>query len=302
MPTKKDFEWVGSQGGRTVTNGKGENLEKEKPSLADKILAHKERMKEAELVTQASDEGEGGKGESLATTIVTKSIDATDKAVARLNEDTATLKKEIAEGRLEAQNNWKLFIDEKLERIKDAEAQAAKSAQKAGEAGAPPDVFAVYDKVQGELAKLLASQPPPAAEAQTGIKDETRITLARMELDQTRVLAEIQAQQQQHQQEFAIRMAEFTEESKRRWAEYNDGKRFKEQGLSGFQDLAAAIGAGIRQDQGEAAGIAEESSLEASLGSFPCQFCHTNIEVPPGTQKVVCPNEECGATFNLKGK
>lgn len=297
MPTKKQSDWLQSQGGRTVKDNKGANMGEEKPSLADKLMKKKEEAIELQMTAQAlgggnveADESETLKLAKEVMQIQRETVKSVDDARKRTEE--ALAKAETAKN--EAQT---ALYTHQLDAIKDAEARV----KVASEAKPTPgkSELEIFRKVRDEMQELMPEKPEAATPP--GISEATQLKITQLQLEQQRVLAQMQADRERQNREFDLKLAEFNENSRQRWAEYNDNKALREQGLSGLQDIAASIGAAVK---GESGGVEETEGehVEASISSFPCQFCQTPVPVHPGDTKVKCPNEECGAQYDIKAK
>ena len=134
-----------------------------------------------------------------------------------------------------------------------------------------------------------------------GISEQTTLTLEKMRYDHEKEKSVIDLKIAEMNNNFQIEMLKFNEESRRRWREYEDGQKFKQHGLQGFEDLAASIAAGIDRGRGGQPSE-EEAVIEVETSKFKCQFCKSEIEVGDGVGMVTCPNPECNAEYNVKGK
>lgn len=288
------------------------------PNLADRINQRVEEAIEAkataaaygininEAVNKKTDEGQG-----LATSIVTNAMQTQEKAIERMQSDAKELKEEIKEANAAAARAEYSLLNEKLDRIQDAQKKSDESAKKAAEAGAPRSSFDVYYEVKGALDKMVsdmrANQPVQAAQPSTANELSVQIELKKLELEQQRVLGEISANAKASDREFELKIRQFSADENYRKLEYEDKKNFRQQGLQGLTDIIGAFGAGIGRDMGEPGqetviepqpGEGEE--MGAYITSFPCSVCGEPVNVEPGSAIARC--SDCGATFSIKPK
>lgn len=314
MPTEKDVEWLQGQGARAKDN-KAESLSEKEPSLAEEVLGlQKEAVKIAATRQALGLEVPSVRpAESLASTIVTKSMDATDNAIRRLNEESAGLRKEILELQKQSFEHQNAFFNERMERIQDLNARVEAAAQNAQNAGAPKSAFENYKEVKAELAGVVSELVPPRT-TQSGVSDEVAIALKKMEIDQQRLMEQMRQDSVRQDRQFTLQLKQFDEESRRRWAEYQDTKTIRTDAMEGLQDVLGSLGKSLRVKTEDAeenshpaasgAGMNSatpgETSISGSIAEFPCQFCKTKVPVEKGDTVVTCPNSECGAKYEIK--
>ncbi len=247
--------------------------------------------------------------DSITTTIVTKAMDTQDKAIQRMESDAKELKDEVKEANQAVANmQWEL-LNEKLGRIEEAQKKSDESAKNAAAAGAPKDAFGYYNQVKDELGKLVQSLPQkePAPQHGGGMSDATQIRLKELELEQVRILEEIRQENQRANQEFQLKLAEFSDNKELRKMEYEDKRRFRQEGLQGLTDFATAIGASISAERGVPAETSEEVARPsrvktgkeetAYIGAFDCAECGKEVLVTAGQNIATCPG--CGAKYTV---
>jgi len=294
-----------------------ENQTEKKPDLVTRIKEAREDALVEKAVTQVfglDNKAEAAeKPESLASQIVTKSMETQTTLIKQMGEDTKELKKEVDAANKSASEMQYALLSQQLTQIQTAQAKADESAKAALGAGAPKDAFGFYAQVKGELEKLTSKVTTPAAVTQTGMSDETQMRRKELELEQQRVLAQITSDNTKAQQEFSLKLAEFQDNKEIRRMEYADKKSFRTEGLQGVTDLVAAIGAGITQQGGpteEDTEVAMEHPTKvgaskdkgAYINSFKCSLCGGEVPVNDGQEMATCPNPECNASFTIKDK
>lgn len=244
---------------------------------------------------------EGG-GESLTASIVNKSIEQQTALMNQLNLQIAQAHKDLLEARKEREQAQTQLYTERVTILQEEKKKLDETAQQAKSAGVPHTELQAYKNVKAalkdEIDELKKSTPSPASPI--GMSDETQIRLTQMQLDQQRLLTQMQLDHEARQKEWDLKMAEFNEASNRRWAEYKDSKDFREKGMEGFSDIAAAVASGVSKKRATEAG--GETVIKGRVGKFPCQFCKTPVTVEPGSTTVKCPNEECGAEYEVRSK
>lgn len=296
MPAQADKEFAGIIGGRTVKDKPELDNEPKKPGFAQQIL---EDQKEALRVRAVQDTlgigaTSGGKPD-LATQIVTKSMETTDKAVGRLQEETEKLRQELIGAQKLAQENMNALYTERLARIGEAQQRMELAAQRAAEAGAPKDAFATYKEVQSAFEGFLSNQPQPQV-APRGMSDEVAITLKKMELEQARMLLELQQSAEVSRREFDLKLKQLEVDHSYKLLEHKDKMDTRRTGIETFQDLAQSVGKAVRSER-ETAEVAQ--GVKAAITSFPCQLCGTAIPMPEDGGEIKCPKAGCGATYSI---
>ena len=297
MPSKKDLAWLGKQGGRTVTTNGGE----EKPDeMLDGILSAETKgmklaafKRGAGIAEPAAQPAAPPAAEALANTIVTQSMKVQEHYVGQLNLETANLRKEIAEISKSGAQTQVQLLSEMYARINDKQEAMDKTARDAAAAGAPPDVFTTYFKVKEQLEKIA---PPPTSPAPApGPDGAIQLQITQMKLEHDERMAQMTADNARQDKQWQLTLLQFQEESKRNWAEYGDKKNFRQDGMSGLQDLVSAVTSGIQVEQGGGG----EPGGTATISNFACQQCQTPIAVPPGAATVTCSNPECLAQYKV---
>ena len=303
-------EWLNKQGGRTVTDPKSGDFNKDKPSISERVADKLVEAKELEMIKNAMS-GNEQRGDSLATGIVIKSMDIQGQAVTELNKTVGKLQDEIKEANRIAASANQALLEEKINSLKFMYDQTEVAKKKAEDAGAPPSVFDSFRMVRKELQEFQDSQPRPLPVAQAFPSDETRMALQRMEQEQARELARMQDERIARDREWQLRLREFDDNSKRQWAEYHDKKQFQAQGLSGLEDLLGSVTAGINRETGVATGPPKEKTsgppesgphLEATITQFPCARCGEMVTVQPGASESFCDNEDCQSVYKIEQK
>lgn len=279
----------------------GKKDENKEPSAVDRIIEARVKGEEAKAAIQGL--GGTGGGESVQTSIVTTAMQQQKVIMDQLNQQVAEANKELLAARKEREEAQTQLYNERIS-ILQGEKQKLDETAKAAGPKAPKSEMEAYRDIRAELQKeideLKKNAPPPATGAGTGVSDATQITLKKLELDQAKVLEGMQADRADKQQAFDLKLREFDEDSKRRWAEYADSRAFRQQGIEGVTDLVGAIGAGITKEMPPGKGKA--GAVEASISQFPCQICGTLIPVEPGETHVFCSNEECKAEYDITKK
>lgn len=287
-----------------------------KKSLAQELI---EDQKEAIRLKATSDAlgiqlGSGVKGEekpeSLQSQIVTNAMNTQNKLIEAMDAKTEKLEVKVEEANKSVAAMQFELLQDQVKQLRETQQEAIAAVKEAQAAGAPKDAFGYYSQVSSELEKLV-EKIKPAKEAEgaqhTGMSEATQIKLKELELQQQQVLAQITADNTRAREQFTLQMAEFQDNKDTRKLEYQDKKKFREDGLQGFTDLAAALGAGMSQG-GEAVGrsrradVSEEAEAGAYVSSFKCEFCGSDVSVAEGQGVAQCSNPECGAQYTIKAK
>lgn len=236
---------------------------------------------------------------SLSTTIVTNAM-ATQEAAIKRAEDSA----EANDGKVEKYREEARLAGERVHEVQID--QLAKmmgtinSTMEDIKRGAQPKTAIETIQEAEALLTLMHSKVAPTAPAAPAVDTKLTLELEQMKQNHEMAIKHLDMELAKMNQEFQLKMAEFSDGKALRWREYEDKKAFRHDGLTGFQDLIGAVSQGISQDMGVSGGA--EESMGASVSNFPCEFCGTTIEVPPGGGKVTCPNPECKAEFNISKK
>lgn len=286
------------------------NKETEQPSAADRVI--EARIKAEEV--KATLDGLGGsakppEGDSLSVTIVKASMEQQTAILNQLTNQITQVHKDLDAARLEREQAQTQLYNERISILQQQKQELDQKAQEAKGAGVPPSQLDIYRSVRLELQKeideLKKDQPEPLPLSVKGMSDETQIRLKEMELEQARILTEMTLSREEKEKEWDLKLRQFDDEAKLRWAEYKDKKDFREKGLEGFEDLAHSVAEGITREREGGGSVksrksGKEETIEASIRGFACQFCGTKIPVKPGDELVTCPNEECGAQYEVK--
>ena len=290
--------------------------EEKKKTVAERITAVEEDAMVLEATKKAHGGGEGGGGpvESLATQIVTKSMDTQTKLIETMGTNTKELEKKVDAANESAATMQFQLLQQQMGQLQQAQKKTDDSAKEALGAGAPKSAFEHYNSVKGELEKLVSAvkAAEPAPQPQQGMSDSTQIRLKELEMDQQRVLAQITADNTRAQNAFNLKLAEFQDNKEIRRMEYQDKKGFRTEGMQGVTDLVAALGAGLEKngrpvnqgDTGTSEKVAgsEEAEMGAYISSFKCAVCGEDVPVQAGKGTAICPNPECNAGFTIKDK
>lgn len=305
MAHPQDKIFSDQMGGRTVKDDKDEHLAAEKPTLTERLKKASEDALEARMTAQIyggtpqGGEGGGEKPESLQASVVTSALTQMNNMVSEANMMAKEKEKEVIQARREADEARANLFTAQLVAIKNMQDGLAISSAKAAAQGTPEAMIATIEKY-GTMMEKLKPKVSTASEsvAATGVTDAVRIEIEKMRQGHAFAMKGLELQMLNQNNQFSLQMAQFEEDSKRRWREYEDGRDLKQSALGGFGDLASAISAGISRERGGPTG--EEEVIQASVGSFPCEFCKTMVPVNGGASKAVCPNTECGASYNIK--
>jgi len=302
---RNDRDFLQNVGGRTVTDSKADNL---KPGEADDIdqwiKDDKKALRYASfkqaLGVNTTPQSSGPS--DLASTIVTKSIQATDNVMKRLEDDAARLQRKTAELESRGHELTNQMYQQQLEALKEERARIREEAEKAKNTGSVSD-FDTYKKIRSEMDELMPPSPPSM-----GMNADVAIRLKELELAQQRDIQRWQEERDERDRRWQLDLMRFQDETKRYWVEIENKKSFRSEGLQGFSDLASSIRAAVSGAQnGEAPENnnnpigSNEANLEASPASFPCQFCESQVTVSsPDDSQANCG--KCGAQYNLRKK
>lgn len=271
------------------------------------ILAARQEAATQKAVEDAL--GIGGEKENLGSTIITKSMDITDRNLERQGAEVEKLRKEreATNDKLyqERMAHYNTFFTEREARLKDIEDRIAKASQQPGSTS-----IEIYKQVKGELASLFNEMEQfkkgtMGAQVGVGLDAATAIKLKQMELDQAIALNEMQEDRMQKQREWELTKLKWEDEKTFRWEQFHSSEKTKQGAWSGLSDLAASIGENVQITR---EGIAEqpppaeqkEQEIQAEITSFLCPLCKTKIMLPENAVEAICPNEECQATFKVE--
>jgi len=303
----QDKIFAEQMGGRTVKDDKDEHLAEEKPTFADKMKKASEDALEQKLIGQIygggsqGGDGGGGKADSIQATVVTSALTQMNSMVHEANMMAKAKEGEIIQARKEADEARANLFTSQLATIQNMQKDLAAATAKAAEQGTPEAAMGVikqYGAMMEELRPKVSTDGDAVAVKTRVVSDEVSIRLEEMRQGHEFKMEELKAQMANQNQQFQIQLLQFNEDSRRRWREYEDGKEMKQDALGGFSDLASALSAGISRERGIPA--EGEEVVEASVGSFPCEFCKTMVPVVSGSSLATCP--KCGASFNIKKK
>ena len=148
----------------------------------------------ADQITEARKEA------PLATQIVLKAMDMQEKATARLEA-------EVKEATAAAANAQYQLLEEQLNRIQEAQNKADEVAKEAIASRTSMDSKRMIVEGLSELAAAIGSGL--AQSGKEGMSDETQIRLKELELEQARVLAQIEAGSAREKQQFDLLVVVF---------------------------------------------------------------------------------------------
>ena len=309
MVSQTDKEFLANIGGRTVDGQKQPDLGEKTPSLADKLLTAQEKAAEAAITMKTLGIGTGGEvapahapTESIDTKIIKDTLSMQKDALKSMADARKLTEESLHKAETAKNEALAKLYSHQLDTIRDAEARARAIIEQSQGITPPKNPFDTYREIKAIVDELKEDVPKPTP---SGVSDEVQIRLKQMELDYQRQLAQMQAENMRLQREWEIRMLEFKENQDQRKIEYQDKKRFREEGLASLQDLISSIGSGITKERGGNSPIAtqatqgEELPIQTKVTKFPCQFCQSPITVATGATHVVCPNEKCAAEFDI---
>ena len=315
MLSAKDKNFSEMMGGITMEKQKDLDLAEKTPSLADKLLAAQEKAAEARIVLDTLGVGAGGVSpqaqqphvesvEGVNTKIIKDTLGMQKDALKSMADARKLTEESLAKADTAKNEALTQLYSHQLNTIREAEARAQAVIQQSQTTEPPKSPFDTYREIRGIVNELKEEMPKPGPAI--AVSDEVQIKLKQMEFDFQRQLAQMQAENTRAQREWDIRFLEFKENREQRIIEYQDKKRFREDGLAGLQDLVGAIGSGIVKEQGAAqapitaqAPGEEGVPIQTKITKFPCQFCQSPITVATGATHVVCPNEKCAAEFDI---
>ena len=270
---------------------------KDEKDFGDDLLEAQRKAAKQRVILETIGPAAGGKTGDDALIKATKdALDIQSATMKSIDEARKTAQDAWSKAETEKNNALSQLYQHQLDTIKEAEARVQMAAAKI-EGGQSKSAMDVFRDVKSELDKIMEELPKPPSPPQPGVSEDTQIKLKQMELDQAKVLFELQSGAEQQRKQWDLKLREFDEETKHRWAEYRDTKEFRNKGIEGFSDLITSIGASITKER---TGGSEGPHLEATVSSFPCQVCGTEIEVEPGAASVNCPNTECHASYDIK--
>jgi len=276
---------------------------KEKPSFADEIIMERQKLIKQKEAEKGLGIGEQT-GESLQASIVKGAMSQQAMIMDELHKQTAEANKELLEARKEREQAQTQLYNERISILQGEKQKLDAAAQQAKGVGAAPSELDAYKKVREalkeEIDELKKGAPPPSGPP-LGLSAETHIKLQEMSQNHELEMKRLDIELSRQDREFNIKLAEWQEESRRRWREYEDKVGMQQKGFDGFSDLAGAISSGIGKER-ETISRGGEESIQALASQFPCQFCKTKVLIQPGELTATCPNEECGAIYNVKSK
>ena len=298
------------------------NLPGEAKTLADAIMITREKLFRQKLEHQATAEALGfepakkEKEDSIGASIVTKSMEITDRAMSesakQLTDERKTANELGNQLHQERQEHLKTYFDTSERRLGDME-QRIKEAQ----AGSMSPIQ-VYKEIHGELTEMvqeldeLRNKNRPA---NVGIDSQTAIILKKMEMEHSVTLLTLQNDMQQRKMEWDLTLKKWEDEKDTKKEQWERSHKTQEGALGGLTDLGMALVQNISVARG-VEGVAsqpppqvrnqsppqqaqqEEEQVDVTMTAGPCPSCGDRIEIPDGAQSASCAN--CGSTFKVK--
>lgn len=308
MPSQHDINFAQAMGGRTVTDNKDKTLAEEPASLANRIKKARDQALEDIAVAQVYglDVNQVSKGaatpNSEPASAVSTALNSMGNVITQANETSKEKTGEVQKARQEADDARTNLFSTQLQVIQSMQKSLIESQDKMSEHNSPEQALGIVQKWQ----EMLNTFQPKVAEKTVTVSpasnnNANEITLQKMRQDHETEMERLRGEREMQKEEFALRMAQFNEDTKRRYKEYDDGQKFKDNAFSGFSDLAASIAAGIDKDS-SGAPVTNEPTIQAAVSAFNCQSCGTHLDVAEGAETVVCPKAGCGAEYAIKVK
>lgn len=279
--------------------------EKQSPLIkgAKELLQLKQEGEIVKSLMGGEEKKETPPQENITATIVTKSMESQDKAMARYGEERAALSLEIDKLRKENLEGQIRYNDAALARAKDIEERAKTAMDRAIAEGAPEKVVERFRGLK-ELVKEL--QGEGGARETPTIDPRFALDMEKLKQDHELKMEEIKAGREETNKQWDLKFEQLKEDNKLKWREYEDKKDFRKEGLGGLKEIVESAVAGFKGEKGT--GIAgkkegaREEVMAATISSFLCGKCGTEVPVTDPSQPIVCPNDECKATYTLTPK
>ena len=304
-----------------MPDNKADSLGKEKLDMAEELLDVKQKVLKTKLIarefgiddqTAAAAAGLATKGrepDTLQAGVVGAVLTAMTGMNSALKETAETKEKEIKEARASEDTAKQNFFQLQADAINAARKEMTTLMQDIMAKNTPQAAIAGFRDFKAFFDEVA---PKPVAPSDGGeraarmVDNQTALKLEEMHQNHALAMKKIDLEISQQQNAFQLQLTQFKEDSERRWQEYRDSKTLRSDALGGFQDLAAAIAAGIDKERGVGAKAGDEPAsprLEATLKQFRCNLCQTVVNVDdPEAASVACPNPECGTVFHLRQK
>jgi len=308
------------------------NVGNQQTSFVDDVLKIRQQVAAENIAKSSFGSGGASATDTLATSIVTKALENLNKAEERYASDAQKSRQDaIAAGAaLEKakEDVYKVQMDSMkmmLERLEKAQADV-----RAG-AAAPKSVSDAIKEAQELVAIINGGRGEANTLRQPPTTDiSTQISLLKLQQEHEMAMKKIDLEMLKMKQDADIKMLEFKDNRDQKLREYEDNRKFKGDAMSTLEDIAAAAAAatgssGDKEEMsfsaeghdevrvskspkfkpGPPASLAqtppaESATYEATLLSFPCQSCKTEVLVPEEGGGVVCSN--CGAKYNVDKK
>jgi glycine cleavage system regulatory protein len=308
LPNQVDVDFISNTGGRTVQDNKDKTLSQEPESLSQKIKKVQEDAILAEATTEAYRQHgmkppeEKPKGGEEAPSVVSVALNQMNNMIKETNEMAKAKSVEVTAARKEADDARTNLFTTQLAMINELHKNLMETQKKMGEMNSPESAMAMVEKWEGILNRFKPQLQPESTPVHAKVTtDETALKLEQMRQNHEIEMEKLRSDRQKADHEFELRMAQFQEEIRRHYREYEDSMKFRENAYNGFSDLAASIAAGIDKERGVATRVAENAA-EPVLGGFNCELCGTHIDLMEGQEDYICPKDGCHATYKVKVK
>jgi len=305
MAHQHDKTFAAQMGGRTMNEDKDKHLAEEKPTFAQRLQRSQEDAIEATVVAKTfgvgTQENPPPKEDPIQAQIVTAAFGQMNNIIDKSHQSDKDKEVALSKAREETTTAKTDLYNTQMAQLHLMQQTFADALQKAQTNNSPKAAMEAISAYQEMVEKLT---PKPANDGNMAVNRNMDSSLA-LQIEKMRQDHELEMKRfdksiTDQNNTFSLQMLQFQEDSRRRWREYEDGKEMKESAMSGFGDIAGALGAGITRERGESR--RDDEVIQASVGSFPCEFCGTKVLVNPGESTVSCPKPECGASYNIQRK
>ena len=306
MANQADLDFAGKIGGRTVQDNRDRSLANQPESLAARIKRVQEDAIEAKAVAQAFGLNEvkvepaSNKDDKEAPSVVNAALSQMNNMIKETSEMAKDKGTELKEARKDADEARSNLFTTQLQVIQQMQGSLLESQKRMSEQNSPEAAIAIVEKWESIFNKFRpqVTTDNPIATAKIS-SDQTTITLEKMRQEHDLEMEKIKAAREEVNNRFQLQMLQFQDESRRKYKEYEDGVKFRNNAYNGFSDLAASIAAGIDKERGGQSAVGE-GIIEAAMSGFSCKNCGTHIDIPDGVSKVKCANSECGAEYKIE--
>ena len=306
---------------------KADNLGKEKPDMADELLAVQEKVLKNKLIarefgidnqTAAAAAGlatKGGEPDITPAGVVSSVMVAMTNMQKQLADTAQKKEEDVKEARKNEDTTKQQFFQLQADILNAARAEMTTIMREIQTKNTPAGAIAGFKEFKAFFDDMSPKPPPSDGGEKTArmVDNQTALKLEEMHQNHALAMKKLDLEIGQQRDSFQLQLVQFKEDSERRWQEYRDGKALRGDALGGFQDFAAAIAAGIDKGRGvsaphqggidsRAASVPEEHP-GLPLKQFKCQFCHNLVTVDdPDADSVLCPTPGCDTEFHLKPK